>query len=441
MDALTGLRDRPEFLDSLQSELQQYNGDNAALAVLVININRFRSINTVHGYRTADKILAKTARRLQSIIREQDIAGRIGADEFALILPRLKSPYFSELAANKIVTTLEEPFDIDGQSFGIKVNIGIALAAEHHSIAEALVQQADSALCLSRKMQQQYQTAQNTEEYQPVARVILGHELEQAISENELELYYQPKVNLVTQKLSGVEALVRWKHPEKGLIMPDRFIQVAEENSLILPLTLWTLNAALRQSAAICKRHRNFLVAVNLSASILDKDIVDLVMGVIHTWDVPPHQLTLEVTENTIMEQPDSCLRTLEQFRANNIVLSIDDFGTGHSSFSYLKRLPVQELKLDQSFVRDMNSSSEDANIVQAMIDLGRTFNLKVIAEGIEDWETLDRLTAMGCDYGQGYYIARPMPFDELLEWIECSGWGESGTPALEGGHRHARIR
>jgi len=215
---------------------------------------------------------------------------------------------------------------------------------------------------------------------------------------------------------------------EKGIINPDEFIHLAEENALILPFTLWTLNTALRESAAICSQRSDFLVAVNLSASILDKDIVDLVMGAIRTWDVPPDQLVLEVTENTIMEHPETCLQTLEQLRSNNIMLSIDDFGTEYSSFSYLKRLPVQELKIDQSFVKEMLHNQDDAHIVQAMLDLGRTFGLKVIAEGIEDWGTLDRLTTMGCDYGQGYYIARPMPFEELLEWIEHSGWAGSNV-------------
>ena len=431
MDTLTGLKDRLEFLTSLDAELQQPTG-NSVLAVLAININRFRSINAVHGYNVADRVLSETASRIQSITRKQDIAGRIGADEFALILPGLKSPYFSELAANKVVTALTEPLDIDGQLFSIKVNVGIAIADAGQTVAEALVQSADAAMRHSRKNQQQYCTAETESPEQFAGHGVLDYELDEAISRNELQLYYQPKVNLATQTLSGVEALVRWNHPEKGMISPDEFIQVAEENALILPLTLWTLNAALRQSAEICSRHKNFLVAVNLSASVLDKDIVDRVMGAVHTWGVPPEQLVLEVTENTFMEHPETCLRTLEQFRSHNITLSIDDFGTGYSSFSYLKRLPVQELKIDQSFVKEMTRNADDAHIVQAMLDLGRTFGLKVIAEGIEDWETLDRLTTMGCDHGQGYYIARPMPFDALLEWIDNSGWAEAGTPATD---------
>lgn len=422
MDTLTGLRDRSEFLSSLDAELQQHTGE-AVIAVLVININRFKSLNAIHGYSLADRVLTETASRIQSITRKQDIAGRIGVDEFALILPNLKSPYFSELAANKVVTTLDEPLFIDGQSYHIRTNVGIAIAGADHPVADALVQEADAAMRHSRKTQQQYCTAEAAPPEHLKKHNILIYELDEAITRNELQLYYQPKVNLATQTLSGVEALVRWNHPKKGVINPDEFIQIAEENALILPLTLWTLNAALRQSAGICNQHKNFLVAVNLSASILDKEIVDLVMGAVHTWDVPPDQLVLEVTENTIMGYPDTCLQTLQQFRSHGIVLSIDDFGTGYSSFSYLKRLPVQELKIDQTFVKEMIRNEDDAHIVQAMLDLGRTFGLKVIAEGIEDWETLERLTAMGCDHGQGYYIARPMPFDELLEWIEQSGW------------------
>lgn len=432
MDTLTGLRDRSELLASLDAELQQHTG-TSILAVLAININRFRSINAVQGYMHADKVLAETASRIQSIIRKQDIAGRIGADEFALILPDLKSPYLSELAANKIVTTLNEPLHIDGQLFAIKVNVGIAIADPDKSVAEELVKAADAAMRLSRKNQQLYGTATAEIPQSLAGHCVLDHDLDAAISRNELQIYFQPKVNLATRTLSGVEALVRWNHPEKGMIDPGDFIQVAEENALILPLTLWTLNTALRQASELCSQRKNFLVAVNLSASVLDKDIVDRVISAVNTWGVPPEQLVLEVTENTFMEDPEACLLTLEHFRSHNITLSIDDFGTGYSSFSYLKRLPVQELKIDQSFVKEMIHNPDDAHIVQAMLDLGHTFGLQVIAEGIEDRETLDRLTAMGCDCGQGYYIARPMPYDSLQEWIDHSGWAEADTPATAG--------
>ena len=394
----------------------------------------------MHGYHVADMALSETARRIQSVMRKQDITGRIGADEFAVILPGLKSPYFGELAANKVTTSLNEPLNIDGTSYNIRHNVGIAIASADHPHAEALVQDADAAMRNSRKTRQQYCVAAPAAPERLADHKVFDYELEEAISRNELQLYYQPKVNLSTQTLSGVEALVRWNHPEKGMINPDEFIHIAEKSSLILPLTLWTLNTALRQSAAICNQHRNFLVAVNMSASILDKDIVDLVMGAVQTWDVPAHQLVLEVTENAIMEKPVTCLQTLKQLRSHNIILSIDDFGTGYSSFSYLKRLPVQELKIDQSFVKDMIRNANDAHIVQAMLDLGRTFGLKVIAEGIEDWDTLDRLTNMGCDHGQGYYIARPMPFDELLEWIDHSGWTGADNPATGSYPKHQAL-
>lgn len=432
MDALTGLKDRSELLASLDAALQGHSG-STTLAVLAININRFRSINAVHGYRHADKVLAETASRIQSIVRKQDIAGRIGADEFILILPDLKSPYLSELAANKVVTALNEPLNINGQPFSIKVNVGIAIADPEQSVAEELVKAADAALQQSRKSQQLYCSAATAFPELHAGHSILDYELDEAISRNELQLHFQPKVNLATRTLSGVEALVRWNHPDKGMIDPGEFIQVAEENALILPLTLWTLNTALRQSSELCSQRKDFRVAVNLSASVLDKDIVERVISAVHTWGVPPEQLVLEVTENTFMKNPEACLLTLEQFRSHNITLSIDDFGTGYSSFSYLKRLPVQELKIDQSFVREMMHNPDDAHIVQAMLDLGHTFGLEVIAEGIEDLETLERLTAIGCDCGQGYYIARPMTLGVLLEWIDQSGWAQAGNIATHG--------
>jgi EAL domain-containing protein (putative c-di-GMP-specific phosphodiesterase class I) len=317
---------------------------------------------------------------------------------------------------------------LDRQTISIKANIGIALLSEPDLNGEALILQADSAMQLARETHRDYRIMDGSHQKQIITRKLLECDLGEAISSGEMELYYQPKVNLHTRRLSGAEALVRWNHPENGLIRPDEFISIAEETLLILPLTIWTLNTALRQSAESRKRWPDFKVAVNLSASILDDELVELVMRALRTWDVSPEHLILEVTENAVMKNPESCLKTLKQLRDEGIELSLDDFGTGYSSFSYLKRLPVQELKIDQSFVNMMLESEDDAHIVQAMIDLGQNFGLRVIAEGIETRETIERLAEMGCQSGQGYYIARPMPHTQLLDWIGNSAWTTTST-------------
>lgn len=431
MDSQTELLTRSGFLEALEAEILKRDREGSTLALLVLNINQFRTINTVYGYAGGDQLLVEIANRIQRVKRTSDIAGRIGSDEFAIILPNLGSPHIAELAANKIIQSVKAHTALAKQTISIKANIGISVLTEPGVSAEELVLQADSAMQLARDTHRDYRTVDCIHQKLITARRVLECDLGDAIKDGEMELHYQPKVNLETHKLSGAEALVRWNHPEYGMIRPDEFISIAEESLLILPLTVWTLNTALRQSIESRKLWPDFKVAVNLSASILDDELVELVMRALRTWDVPPEQLILEVTENAVMKNPESCLNTLNKLRDEGIELSLDDFGTGYSSFSYLKRLPVQELKIDQSFVKLMMDSEDDIHIVQAMIDLGKNFGLRVIAEGIETPETVDRLVDLGCHSGQGYYIARPMPHAMMLDWIRNSAW-TSGTDAQQ---------
>lgn len=423
MDTLTGLNSRADLLKILDAELRRSEHQGSLLAVLLINISHFRTINTVYGYQLADQVLREIASRILSVKRSRDNAGRLGSDEFLLVLPDLSSSHVAELAANKIITELEESIVIDDHPVRIRLTAGIAVTRGKKSCADALVQQADLAMQQARDSHRRYRMTDATLQEDVIRNNVLACDLEKAISHNELQLFYQPKVNLQTQKLSSTEALVRWNHPQHGDVRPDEFVKLAEENSLILQLTLWTLNTALRQSIETLRQWNNLRVAVNLSASILDDAIVELIMNAIRTWDLDPRQLILEVTENAVMKDPERCLDALYRLRTHGVSLSLDDFGTGYSSFSYLKRLPVQELKIDQSFVRKMTCNPDDTHIVQAMISLGRNFNIDVIAEGIETRETFEQLVDMGCHYGQGYYIARPMDHQSLLEWIATSGW------------------
>jgi EAL domain-containing protein (putative c-di-GMP-specific phosphodiesterase class I) len=274
---------------------------------------------------------------------------------------------------------------------------------------------------------QRYFLAENPTQDDRLTDEKLEQDLESSISSSELELQYQPKANLNTQHMTGAEALVRWHHPELGILGPGRFMPVAENCRMLLPVTLWTLNTALHQATEIRSRFPSFRIAVNLSAKLLDDpDLVEIVNQALRTWDTEPQYLVLEITESAMMRNPAACMKNLERLNDLGVHLSIDDFGTGYSSFSYLKRMPVRELKIDQSFIRNILDNNNDAQIVQAIINLGRQFNLRVVAEGIESRAVLDRLIEMGCEYGQGYLIARPLDFKQLLRWIEASEWNNS---------------
>ena len=438
-DPLTGLLDRSAFFDALADSITHSGERQSQFALLVINIDRFHAINIAHGFSRADLLIRQLANRLNEVKREQDIAGRISQDEFVLILPDLNTPHVAELAASKIIKAFEKPAIINNASIMVKATAGIGVYSGQKITAEQLLLQADTAIRLARKNHRQYFVAEpGLYDWQDSSRDI-EQDLEKAITNSQLEMYYQPKVDLRTRQLCGAEALVRWNHPEQGIIRPDLFIPLAEEGAIIQPLTLWTLNCALHQTRHIRDQFPDFRIAVNLSARMLDeKDLVDLVIQALCTWDMPAEQLILEVTESAIMQNIEACLDNLVRLHDAGVSLSIDDFGTGYSSFSYLKRLPVNELKIDQYFISQVLASEADNHIVQAIIDLGHKLNMDVLAEGIESSETLEQLAGMGCQYGQGFYIARPLPYHEFLNWIARSEW-TTALPAA-GGKCHYRA-
>jgi diguanylate cyclase (GGDEF)-like protein len=423
MDTLTGMAGRADFLSALDSEIREHKQKDANLAVALLNIKGFRTINSIYGYDIADRVLQQVAEQLQSVKRQQDIVGRIGVDEFALIFLNLKSPHLAELAANKLVASLDGITLDDEHPVDVRIHIGIALFPEHGDTSDTLLLQADRAMHSARETYQPYKTADDNQQTETSSSVLV-RELERAINKSELELYFQPKVDLQKHRLIGAEALIRWDNPERGYISPDEFIPLAEENGLIFPLTLWILNTALRQGVEIRQLWPDFRMAVNLSASTLaEVELIELVMRALRTWDTEPGKLMIEVTESAVMKNPEASIETLNGLRKLGVILSIDDFGTGYSSFGYLKKLPVHELKIDQSFVRGMASDVNDGRIVQTMINLGENFELSVIAEGIEDEQTLYQLMSMGCHHGQGYYIGKPMNREKFLNWVDESEW------------------
>jgi diguanylate cyclase (GGDEF)-like protein len=419
---------RANLLKVLTGRMDQCRRAGKLLGLILINVHRSRLINATHGYLAGDKLHELIIERLSSILRKQDQLVLLDHDEFAMILPGIFSLEHAQLAANRIQELLTTPFGIDGKPLRIQVGIGITLFPEHAPDAQTLLRNGDMALIKSMQEHTAYEFHAPGANDDRFSNLRLEEDLADAISTHDLELYFQPKVDLLTKAAYGAEALSRWDHAERGMISPDEFIAIAEQNGLMVPLTNWSLNSALRQYAACQIYFPDVSVAVNLSAKLLhDPDVVEMVRHAMALWNTPPEQLILEITESAMMTDPHNSLRVLHALHDIGIKLSIDDFGTGYSSLAYMKQLPVHELKIDKSFIQNSCRNAKDSMIVQSVIDLAHNFNMQVIAEGVEDAETFEQLERMGCDAAQGYYIARPMPAQDMMKWMKESPWGPAG--------------
>jgi diguanylate cyclase (GGDEF)-like protein len=423
-DELTGLPNRACFYDRTDQALRLASRDGTCTAVLLFDLNRFKDINDTLGHKFGDKVLREVGPRLRRGLRDSDTLARLGGDEFCVLLPRVEGVGDALVVAKRIIELLEEPFDIDGMSMPVEASCGVAIAPADGDSADLLLQRADVAMYVAKDSHASIVTYDDELNINTPARLALLSELRAAVSGGQFVLYYQPKAALGGRNVHGVEALVRWQHPTYGLVPPNDFIPLAEHTGLIKPLTTWVLNTALEQLSRWREMNgspvlANLSVAVNVSTrSLLDDDFPTEVAASLERWAIPPHLLALEITESTIMADPSRAHRLLSELSATGVQVSIDDFGTGYSSLSYLKNLPVNELKIDRSFVYHMHRDPNDAVIVQSVIDLGRNLGLHTVAEGIEDDETWEHLRRLGCDSGQGYLLARPMPAENLLDWI-----------------------
>lgn len=384
------------------------------LALICVDVDNFKDINFSAGYQVGDQVLAEIARRLDGVLRNMDVVMRIGDDEFAILLPSILHQDHATLAAHKILHTFDEHINASGYELQVRVSIGISVCPDTATQPEELLRQATMALCLAKETQIGYTLYNETGAKSRTTPTKYMRELRRAIADNELELYYQPMKDLKTGSICGAEALTRWPHPEHGFISPSEFIPAAEQTGVICDLTLWALNSALRQ-CAIWQENENFSVSVNVSArDLLDPNLPDLVQRSINTWSIDPNRLTLEITETAMMQDRRNTLDVLNRLSSIGLSLSIDDFGSGYSSLTYLQKLPVNELKIDKDFVVDMEKNESNAIIVRTLVDLGHNFNLKVTAEGVATQEVYNLLERMGCDVAQGYFIARPMPAEEF---------------------------
>jgi diguanylate cyclase len=434
-DELTGLPNRAVLQDRVEQALLVSRREGVSTALLVLDLDRFKEINDALGHDYGDLLLQQIAPRLQEELRESDTVARLGGDEFAVILPRVAGLDGALLVAEKLRRALEEPFVVNGMSLAVEASVGVTVSPDHGDGARVLLQRAEVAMYLAKENQVGVSGYDSSVDGHSPARAALLGDLRKAIQERQLSLVYQPKADLRTGDIEGVEALVRWQHPQEGLLNPDRFVPLAERTGLVHALTRFVLNAALAQCRAWFDEGLEMPVAVNLSTrTLLDHTFSDEVRRLLQYWRLPPRLLTFEITESALMGDPARAAELLADLSDLGVQLAIDDFGTGYSSLSSLRMLPVHELKIDRSFVRDMLSQPQDASIVRAIIDLGHTLGLRVVAEGVEDEETAHELARLGCDVGQGYHLGMPTTARRLLNEVgrPTGAWVPRPSPPLD---------
>lgn len=411
---------RKEFFRDFSRRVDSHENN---VAFIIVKVSRFKEINTTYGFRVADEYLEHVDATLKAILRNDDAAGRIGDNEFGILLTGLNNTSHAILAANKISGEFKNSIDISGSSISPKIVMGIAVKPEHGNSFEELMHSATHALQLAEKNNEDYLLHEILDSGMP-SSLMLENEIQYALEEDEFSLYCQPKIDLASGKLCGGESLIRWHSSKFGFVNTQYFIDVLEGSSSLMPVMSWVLNGAMRQCLRYQVTNPDFSIAVNLSPSLLtNRHIVEVVANAASIWSVNPGNLILEVTEGAMMRNPKKSLEILNEFHQLGFRISIDDFGTGYSSLAYLKDLPADEIKIDKSFVMNMANDSKDESIVKAAVDLGHTLGLKIVAEGIEDQKTFNLLAAMGCDYAQGFYMATPMPCEEVLLWMKESDW------------------
>ena len=412
-DALTGLPNRRLFADRAEQVILRSRRTGEQAAVMLVDLDRFKEVNDTLGHDAGDLMLREVARRLQAVLRASDTIARLGGDEFAVLLPAVAGATGAETVAGVLGEALRPPVELGGLQLDIEASIGIALFPDHGDDASELLQRADVAMYQAKAAAQAHRVYGSEDDDNSPERLALAGDLRRALERRELVLHYQPKVRLQTGEMVGVEALMRWEHPERGLLAPAEFIPVAEHTALIGPLTLYAIDTALAECAEAGAE--GLTVAVNISArNLMDAYFPGAVGGILARRGTPPGLLELEITETALMADPPRAIEVLRRLDAMGVRLSIDDFGVGYTSLTYLRTLPISVLKLDRTFVRAMATEAADAAIVRSTIDLARDLGLEVVAEGIESAEVYETLRRLGCGMGQGFHIGEPVPIGAL---------------------------
>ncbi len=414
-DSLTGLPNRAFLLNRIAEITVALERSRESFALLLLDLDGFKQINDSLGHRIGDLVLRDLAPRLQQPLRRDDVVARLGGDEFAILLAPPIDAKAAAAVAGRINRCVRQPLLVEGMRFSLSASIGIALHPQHGRKAGNLLHCADTAMYAAKRDRLVIALYDPDLDAVPGKDVVLRHELERAIEQGELALHYQPKIDVRTLRPVGLEALVRWQHPDHGLLPPDKFIPLAECTNLIQPLTDWVLNAAVRQQSLWLERGYDLATAVNLSAkSLRDPQLANRFRAICERWGVQPEQTIFEITENSVMTDPKSAARVLRRLTKMGCKISLDDFGTGHSSLVLLQTLPIRELKINRFFVASMSTDQTASIIVRTIVKLAHALGMQVVAEGVEDRATFTQLSVMGCDQVQGYLFGRPVAADDL---------------------------
>lgn len=403
---------------------QQFNSATTkSTAVLMIELRRTDRLEVMTGRIPSQSILQYVGERLDALLRDADRFAHVGDEQILLALPNLANKDHSALAAIKIIAELKKPFTIGAYSILLRPYIGIANFPDTARNSNQLLMYADIALKIAATDEHGFYVYEAQEAVKPQAYVGLETELDKAIKANELRVNFQPKMDMKTGRCISAEALVRWTAPWGEEVNPSLLVDTAEDTGLINPLTLWILNTALRHAAAFAKAGVNIGISVNLPPKVLeDEELPQIIQQTLSIWNIPAASLTLEITESSMIKNIETSIAMLNQLRELGINLSIDDFGTGYSSLAYLKRLPVQELKIDRLFISNINSDTGDQKLVRSIIDLAHNFELTTVAEGVEDQKTFDLLNELGCDVAQGFLFSKALPEEAFIEWFREHG-------------------
>lgn len=415
------MRDYSSLLRELD-HLTVTGTDGSLCALLVIYIPRIDEMNLAYGYETGEQIIDSLTSAIAELLRERDMLTRIGSQEYSVLLRDLSSPGQAMMAAQKICELSTQPLRIDDLKIKVKLNIGISYYPEHSTNSSELIRQAGMAARMAARDRVAY-SVYSEDNIPGDNRITLEHSLEEAIENAEIKAHYQPIINLNSQHVVSFEALARWDSSEHGFIPPGTFIEIAEQSDLIRNLTTFMFNTVMREYPQLSRLFPGTKISVNLSPALLgNQDIVEILTRALNIWDMPPESLIIEITESAIMEDRDKSSRILEKFNELGIELAVDDFGMGQSSLKYIKHLAISEIKIDKSFILNLAEDEHDAKIVSGIIDLAHRMNMEVVAEGIENEAAMNMLCDMGCEYGQGFYFARPMPVGQIADWTSNTG-------------------